>query len=518
MSLKVSIDHCLSISGLPEDVVMKVKKDLTFPNPKYEQVKRYSRYSTTNVSPYIDYYHTSRGVVQVPLGYDLFSKYPDLPPAVIIDNRVLPKVKVPEFVLSLRDTQKEAVDSFIRSNQYPKINGCIQLPTGKGKSILGLYLAHYYKTKTLIVVHKDDLVKGWMNDIALSFDRKVTPGLIKAKSRVIGDFITIATVQTLNLMSEEYLEKLYSTFGFVIQDEMHHCPSTSFGIVNKFNARYRLGLTATPERTDGLEHIMNLYFGDFCYRYDSSNVSEEKDILPVKVIVRNTKAYYDPLCKVTVTSSGKKYSVVNLAFPEEKEVPSSHVRLSEVPYESRPQVQFFRADDLVVRQSVEKVCEDVLKEYNKGHSCLVFLSQKEHCRLFYDYLSDFVPEDRLGLLYGDNKSNDEILKKAEQVRQFITITTYSKSTEGTNVKQWECAFLVSSINNEKNTEQAAGRIRRIKPGEKIEPVLIYDYRYPKAFGMSRHGYTRDKRYRQLGFTISSPNTVSKGLFKRGFMK
>ena len=512
--LKSSRQH---LKDLTLDQKKKIKDALTYDNPAYLSAKRYSRNRYITIPPYISYFKEGKNDFTIPIGVNVEDLL-KVKAEEVIDNRIDAEVSYPEFTLELREDQQKAKDSYLSSQKESVPKCLIQLPTGKGKTILALNLAYTLKQRTLVLVHKDDLVTGWQKDIEECFGGKVEPGLIKAKSRVIGDFITIATVQTLNLMSEEYLEKLYSTFGFVIQDEMHHCPSTSFGIVNKFNARYRLGLTATPERTDVLEHMMNLYFGDFCYRYDSSNVSEEKDILPVKVIVRNTKAYYDPLCKVTVTSSGKKYSVVNLAFPEEKEVPSNHVRLSEVPYESRPQVQFFRADDLVVRQSVEKVCEDVLKEYDKGHSCLVFLSQKEHCRLFYDYLSDFVPEDRLGLLYGDNKSNDEILKKAEQIRQFITITTYSKSTEGTNVKQWECAFLVSSINNEKNTEQAAGRIRRIKPGEKIEPVLIYDYRYPKAFGMSRHGYTRDKRYRQLGFTISSPNTVSKGLFKRGFMK
>lgn len=516
MSVKVTISSYASLNGLSESTISSIKKRLTFKNPQYEKVKKYSRYSYTKVPPYLEYFESYKGGLRVPVGFD-FDSIPEVAceGISIKETRVCPTVKVPEFALTLRPTQKEAVESYIRQNKTHVLNGCVQLPTGKGKSILGLYLASFYKTRTLIVVHKDDLVRGWKKDIDLAFDGKVNPGLIKAQNRRVGEFITIATIQTLNLMSEESRRILYDQFGLIIQDEMHHCPASSFGIVNEFNARYRLGLTATPERTDGLAHIMNLYFGGFCYKYKLAEDEVEEDILPVRVIVKNTKAYFDPLCRATKLQNGFSYSIANLAYPEDKEAPKFRVRLSEVPYESRPSVQFFTIDDLVVRQVIEQVCEDVLNEYNQGHSCIVFLSQKEHCKLYYDYLRQFVSENHIGLLYGDNPNNNEVLEEAESIRKYITITTYSKSTEGTNVKQWEVAFLVSSINNEKNTEQAVGRVRRTKPGVKMPVALVYDYRYPKALILSRHGATRDKRYKALGFDVPVKE-VPKSLFRRGF--
>lgn len=508
----VQIDSKLRLGGLSPYQAEKVKKDLTFPNPLYATTQRYSKYAYTTVPPFLTYYKETKHFIEVPIGYDLSQFHI----GNIVDSRVCEKVDTAPFVLELRGSQKEAADSFFKSNHNtPLIHGSIQMPTGKGKSIFGLYIASVLSCKTLIVVHKDDLVTGWKNDIALAFDNKVNPGLIKAKSRRVGHFLTIATVQTLNRLSPEELEDLYSQFGLVIQDEMHHCPASSFEVVSNFRARYRLGLTATPERTDGLAHVMNLYFGDFCYRYKPDPKEEDKDILPAHVIIRNHPLYFNPLCEARRQGNKTVYKIKDLACPEDKKLVEGQKRLSEIPYESRPKVPFQTIDDFVVRGIKEQVCRDILKEFFDGHSCIVFFTLKEHCRLYYEYLLERVPEQCMGLLYGDNPNNDEVLKKAEKTRKFITLTTYAKATEGTNVKQWEVEFLVSSINNEKNTEQAAGRVRRTKEGCKISPALIYDYRTPKVYSMSNHGRTRDSRYRLLRFTFEGQKKTT-GLFSRGF--
>ena len=495
------------ISGLTSEELEKVKKDLTFNNPAYATTQRYSKYAYTTVPPFLTYYKEHKGYIEVPIGYDLSRFHV----GSFVDNRVYEQIETAPFVLELRGTQKDAAGMYFKNYNSDVLKGSVQMPTGKGKSILGLYIASVLSCKTLIVVHKDDLITGWQKDIALAFDNKVNPGLIKAKSRRVGHFLTLATVQTLNRLSHEELDELYSQFGFVIQDEMHHCPASSFEVVSRFRARYKLGLTATPERSDGLAHVMNLYFGDFCFKYEHDD--DDKDILPAKVIVRNNPLYFNPSCKAHRRGEKTFYQIHDLACPEDKKLADDLKRLSEIPYESRPKVSFQVIDDFVVRGIKEFVCKDILKEFMDGHSCIVFFTQKEHCRLYYDFLSNVISSDYLGLYYGDNSNNDEVLEKAEKNRQFITLTTYAKATEGTNVKQWEVEFLVSSINNEKNTEQAVGRIRRTKEG-KLNPVLIYDYRTPKVYSVSSHGKTRDARYRQLRFTYEGDKF--RGLFSRGY--
>ena len=477
----------------------KIKEALTFDNPQYRNALRYSRYSRVAIPPHLMYYTLKDGGIEVPIGFDL-TPYSNLK---IVDKRVYLNtlVSFPPFVLELRDNQQEAAKAYLSSKRDLSSKNIIQLPTGKGKSILGLYIASQLSCKTLIVVHKDDLVVGWLKDIALAFDSKVKAGIIKAKKREVGREITISTVQTLNRLSDEELDKLYSTFGFVIQDEMHHCPSSSYEVVAKFKAKYRLGLTATPERSDGLDHIMFLYYGAICYKYEDNGM--ESDILPVRIERRNSSVYFNPVyCKKGVVRGKPIYELVNLTAGKDFSMKDNYVRLSDISYEHRPKLSYQVVDNFIVLNPVyvKQVCEDIVSEFSKGHSCVVFFTQKEHCRYYYNVLKEQVGEDNIGLFYGDNTNNKAVLEKAESTRKFITLTTYAKATEGTNVKQWEVEFLVSSINNGKNTEQALGRIRRVKEGFKINPVIVYDYRFPDVYLMKNHGFTRDKRYREMGFS------------------
>lgn len=500
-----------NIRGLSGEETTKVKESLTFNNPLYHTVKRYSKYAYTKVPPFLDYFSQSGNVLNVPIGFP-FSKYPFFLGATFTDNRSTCRVASPKFSLELREDQRKAAESFIERNET-EIAGCVQMPTGKGKSILGLYLASYYSCRTLIVVHKDDLVKQWIEDAGLSFDNKVKVGIIKAQKREVGSFLTVATIQTLNRLSPEALENLYSTFGLVIQDEMHHCPASSFSLVSNFSSRYKLGLTATPNRADGLSHVMNLYFGAFCYKYEHRE--NDEDILPVHVKVRtHNNVYFNPVCSVKTVGGVNRYTIKDFYAPKSYPLTDRECRISEVPYVRRPQFPHQTTDSFVVESIMEPVCLDILSEYYKGHSCVVFFTMKEHCRKYYQHLVSEVGEGNIAICYGDNKENDEVLRVAESTRKFITLTTYAKSTEGTNVKQWEIAFFVSSMNNDKNVEQAAGRIRRTKEGNKICPALIYDYRTPQVYTMVHHGRLRDTVYDKLKFT--SEGGVQHTKFSRGY--
>ena len=504
------------------DEISAIKQKLTFDNPAYKNALRYSRYSRVSIPPSLMYYEQGKyedeSCIKMPIGFDISSVVEEPHKLDFIDKRVYSEIDHAPFILELRDDQSEAAQSYLSSKDNLPLSSMIQLPTGKGKSILGLYIASQLSCKTLIVVHKDDLVTGWQKDIALAFDNKVHSGLIKAKKRDVGHFLTIATVQTLNNLSEEELEKLYDTFGLVIQDEMHHCPASSYSVVSKFRSKYKLGLTATPERNDGLDHIMNLYYGSICYKYKEDKEKGEVDILPVKVIKRNSSVYFNPLFQNVGSEEAPKYALIDMYAPMDAKMKDRYVRLSDIPYELRPSVSHLTIDKYVVSDESyrEMVCKDIVSEYDKGRSCVVFFTQKECLDSYFDHLVEIVGIDNVTKFYGDCKTNDLSMTIAEEKRKHITLTTYAKGTEGTNVKQWEVEFLVSSINNEKNTEQAVGRIRRIKEG-KISPAILYDYRFPYVYSLSNHGNTRDRRYRKLGFTFEGESSpLKRSLFKRGY--
>ncbi|MDR2750441.1 MAG: DEAD/DEAH box helicase family protein [Clostridiales bacterium] len=482
------------VAGLDDDETYALIRALTLPNPAYVSAMKYSGYSRVTLPETLTYYETfGPGKMIVPIGIDV-SEYANI--EGVKDERVSEVVEYPPFKLELREDQAIAVNKYIKQNKKGKPpQGIITLPTGKGKTIVGLCIAAKLKQKTLIIVHKDDLVLGWMNDIALCFGSEFKPGLIKAKSRTVGDQVTVATIQTLNRVSERQLDELLMTFGLVICDEGHHISSSTYTMFGCFNSMYKLLLTATPERADGLTDIMFYYAGGFAYRYQNAG-DKEKDILPVLVLIRESGLRFSP----GFDSSENMVNIHDL--PEGADDPDLVCCLEEMPYEERPRLDYHKVDDYVVTniEYIRKVVSDIRREAKRGYSCLVFLTQKEHCRIYANYLTQ-VLGDTVQLFYGDSEaSNAEILEKAESKEKLVTIATFSKATEGTNCKAWEVCFLVSSINNGKNVEQAIGRIRRTREG-KLNPVRVYDYRHPEVYMMRSHGATRDARYEKLGFKV-----------------
>lgn len=520
--MKIIKTNRQAIYGLTSEQRNIIKDSLTYDNPAYKQAKRYSRSKYISIPPYLKCYEefsVSEGgerkkVLSVPIGVNvpILLKLNNLS---VDDRRVVRQVKYPKFNLELRNDQIRAENEYLKNvqsdNPYPKC--IIQLPTGKGKSILALHLAYTLQQRTLVLVHKDDLVVGWKKDIELCFGSKVDVGLIKAKSRKVGSHITIATVQTLGRMSEEELSKYTDQFGLVVCDEVHHTNLNYFGVVDKFNSKYKLGLSATPKRSDGLNFVFDLFFGGLCYKHVVTE--DDQDICGCEVRVLDSNFKYDPF---TVGND----QVFNYYDFKSEDLPIDIEFVRNMEYSKRPRIPFLTIDDQAVRSSKTKVlvCKKIIEHYRQGHSIIALFTQKEHINLYYRHLCRYIPKDQIMLYYGDSKEKSEdMMKKAENKEVLVTLATYAKATEGTNVKSWEVEFLVSSINNQKNTEQATGRVRRRKEG-KLDPVIIYDVRYSDCYSLSSHYSTRVATYRSLKYNIIDPrantSTGKKSMFSRGY--
>ena len=511
-----------NIFGLTSEQRDLIKESLTFDNPAYKSAKRYSKSRYISIPPYLTYYTEfsmkdedgeRKKVLSVPISVDVGKLLnTSIPLKDVSDRRNIANVEYPNFLLDLRKDQERAEADYIyevKKHSYPKT--IIQLPTGKGKSILALHIAKLLRQKTLVLVHKDDLVVGWKKDIELCFGKDIDIGLIKAKSRKVGKQITIATVQTLSRMSEEELSTYINQFGLVVQDEVHHCGLNIFNVIDKFNSRYKLGLSATPKRSDGLDFVFDIFFGGICYKHIVTE--DDEDICGCEVRVLDSPFKYQPFLW--------EKQVFNYYDFDPKELPDNLTLVKDIPYNDRPRIPFLNIDNEVVKSSKTKimVCKKIIEHYNQGHSILALFTQKEHIDLYYRHLCRYIPKDKIMLYYGDSKEKSEdMMKKAESKEVLVTLATYAKAVEGTNVKSWEVEFLVSSINNAKNTEQATGRVRRRKEG-KLDPVIVYDIRYSDCYSLFNHYYTRKTVYNALKYTIQDPKIKTigkKNMFSRGY--
>lgn len=170
-----------------------------------------------------------------------------------------------DLVRQPRPYQVEALTAWLRH----KGRATIVLPTGAGKTQVAVMAILDRMRSTLIVVPTLDLVRQWYDLLRQAI--RLPIGVVGG-----GDYdlqpITVTTYDSAHLHAERFGNR----FGLVVFDEVHHLPSPSYQLAARFSlAPYRLGLTATPERTDGQESSLEDWVGPIAYRQDITNLSGE---------------------------------------------------------------------------------------------------------------------------------------------------------------------------------------------------------------------------------------------------
>jgi superfamily II DNA or RNA helicase len=95
--------------------------------------------------------------------------------------------------------------------------------------------------------------------------------------------LIIATAQTLQ-QNLKYINMLTDLVGLVVIDEAHHFPAPLFNeVAGRFKAQYMLGLTATPDRKDGLESIMYLGIGPKLHTIDRGNLYDDGQLIKPEI-------------------------------------------------------------------------------------------------------------------------------------------------------------------------------------------------------------------------------------------
>jgi superfamily II DNA or RNA helicase len=139
--------------------------------------------------------------------------------------------------------------------------GIITLPCGYGKTILALYIASKINLKTMILVHKTFLQDQWIERIK-EFIPESKIGFIRQNNINVEnkDFI-VGMIQSIS--QRQYDKEIFNDIGLIIIDECHHIASRVFSkALYKVNAEYLIGLSATPNRKDGLTKIIKWYLGN----------------------------------------------------------------------------------------------------------------------------------------------------------------------------------------------------------------------------------------------------------------
>lgn len=163
--------------------------------------------------------------------------------------------------------QERAVDAMIRG-----VQGVVVVPTGGGKTRIALRFVTRTGARTLILVHTKVLLNQW---------RDVIQDTLCAGAPVVVEMIQSAA------------PLLQERFDAVIVDEAHHVPAESFAaIVDALRAPYRFGLSATPERSDGLTGALHAIVGPPLFEIEPEKLIRLGVIVRPRVVRVPTQFYF----------------------------------------------------------------------------------------------------------------------------------------------------------------------------------------------------------------------------------
>ncbi len=170
-----------------------------------------------------------------------------------------------ELLLEPRPYQQEAIAEWQRAGR----RGVIILPTGAGKSMVAQMAIEQTGRSTLVVVPTIDLMNQWYDLLLSCFQAEI--GLIGG-----GYFEPGAITVTTYASAFRFMERMGDQFGLLIFDECHHLPSELYRYAAEMAiAPFRLGLTATPERADGADELLQELIGPIVYRREAQHLAGE---------------------------------------------------------------------------------------------------------------------------------------------------------------------------------------------------------------------------------------------------
>jgi superfamily II DNA or RNA helicase len=365
-----------------------------------------------------------------------------------------------EFQGSLKKQLNQDIACEKTLHELNSNGGCIlSLPTGYGKTTCALYVLSKLSVKTLIIVHKEILLNQWTERIN-QFMPNASIGIIRQnKIDITGKDIVIGMLQSLSM--KEYSSYIFSEFGLTIIDETHHICSKVFSNALFLNStKYILGLSATPERKDGLTKVLHWFLGPISYMIKREN----QEGVDIKIVNFNCESYNNP-------------------------PPLNTNGLISLPGVISQVVKIEERNDVII-----KIIEDCVKDSRK---IIVLSERREHCEYMCERVKQLfkdITEYSFGLYMGGMKQT--ILKQNEECN--VIFATYSLAHEGLDIPSLNTLIMATP---KSDVVQSCGRILR-EAGMRSKSPLIYDIvdKYASLLGQSKK---RLSFYKSCGFKIST---------------
>ncbi len=339
------------------------------------------------------------------------------------------------FTKSLRDYQTNIVNVYMNYVNQPVYNnvdsckgygGILEVPCGRGKTVMALKIISLIQKKTLIIVHKEFLMNQWIERI-----EEFLPGTRVGKIQgptfdVDNKEIVIGMLQTL--YDKDFPLNSFGCFGMTIVDEVHRIGSEQFSkTLFKTVTPYMLGISATVDRKDKLTHVLYMFIGKKIYS------EERKDEDPVVVQAIEYK------------TNDSEFNDVLLDYVGNPKYSSMISKIS----------NYGPRSDFIL-----KVMKSLIDEYSDSQ-VMVLCHNRSMLTYFYEAINheNFAS---VGYYVGGMKQKD--LQETESKQ--IVLATYAMAAEALDIKSLSILIMASP---KTDITQSVGRILRVKHDN---PIIV----------------------------------------------
>lgn len=422
------------------DLLKYLERHLTFQLPQH--APNCPPRHVTQIQPVAkDVYAIARGAQHLLDNYGLDYE--------LVDKRVDLPADIPGLLVPMRPDQEAILKQTDGFTDYI-INGRV----GFGKTATAIATIAREKQKVLIVTPTTALREQWLSEIKNFLG--VTAGQFGSGVLNTDSPIVVANIQT----AIKHVNTLASQFGMIVIDECHRCPASTFlSLLEASRAKYRIGLSATAWRKDGLHCLLPGLFSPLC-------ISPEK---------------------------------ANTLDPEIIQIPFEDFQL--VSNEQTPWA--ICENSLYEDPKYRELCKFILDaSVAMGYKTLLTANRKE----FIHYISENV-QSKVHCITSDEDidAREESLNLVRSGKLDGLVGTLSILKEGVSCNDLSCLILTSSTNNKAVVAQVVGRIMRLAPGKKM-PIVI-DITLPESNLGSKHVRERRKIYKDEGWKVHKAANV-----------